>query len=693
MTNHLAHESSPYLLQHKDNPVDWYPWGDEALDRAWGEDKPIFLSIGYSACHWCHVMAHESFEDPQIAALMNASFISIKVDREQRPDLDSIYMSFVVATTGGGGWPLSVFLTPDAKPFYGGTYFPPEPTHNLPAFRDLLATVSRLWQTDRQAVLSSSENLTRELVRQQAVRGTAAQSLPSDFLANVTRTLSESYDWQNGGWGGAPKFPQPMLIEFLLRQAVRGNHVALDMALNALRAMAQGGMYDVLAGGFARYSVDNLWLVPHFEKMLYDNAQLARVYLRAWQLTGDPSLRQVCEATLDFVLRELSHPGGGFYSSLDADSEGEEGKYYLWTPAEIRAALADPAEAELFMAAYGVTEQGNFDGHIILRKVLSDEQLAAQFHLGLATIPGKLSQLHSRLLAVRTSRVHPATDDKVLVSWSSLMLLALAEAGRALGRMDYLQSARQNARFILQHLFVEGRLKRSWRDGVAQSDAFLEDYAAFGLAMLALYQADPDPGWYQASLQMLEHLLGHFVDPQGGFYDTSDQHESIIYRPKNLQDNATPSGNALAAMLLLELGSYEGRSDWHAQAEQLITGMQANLSRYPAAFGFWLTAADYALGPVHEVAIVGNLEAPATLSLLEPVWQGYHPRLVLAASQYPPPAGSPPLLSDRPLLNGSPTVYVCQDFVCRQPVNDPQELSNQLQATGDKNSSSTSTMV
>ena len=481
----------------------------------------------------------------------------------------------------------------------------------------------------------------------------------------------------------APKFPQPMLLEFLLRQGSRGDKASLDMALHALQAMAQGGMYDVLGGGFARYSVDPTWLIPHFEKMLYDNAQLALVYLHAHQLTGEPFFREVCQSTLDFTLRELTHPDGGFFSSLDADSEGEEGKYYLWTPGEIREILTGPGDAELFLAAYGVDQSGNQDaplGHNVLHRTLSDESLARQFHLDEAAIPPRLAHLRRQLLGARTTRVRPGTDDKVLVSWNALMAVAFTEAGRVFDRQDYLAAALRNANFILEHMLVDGKLRRSWRQGVAKHDAYLEDYAGLGLALLALYQADPDPCWYRASLGYLENILLHFEHPTGGFFDTSDEHEVLLYRPRELQDNAVPSGNALAASLLLKLAAYEGRSDWRRLAEKMISSNLGMMLRYPSAFAQWWCAADFALGPGYELAVLGDPDDVATQALLQPLWRDYHPRLVLAASAYPPQAGSPALLNDRPLLNGKPTAYVCQGFVCQLPVNKPEEMLAQLHA-------------
>ena len=677
MPNHLIDESSPYLLQHADNPVDWYPWGAEALAKARQEDKPIFLSIGYAACHWCHVMAHESFEDPAIAELMNTQFVCIKVDREERPDLDSIYMSFVVATTGQGGWPMSLFLTPEGKPFYGGTYFPPARIHNLPALREVLEIITQLWNEDRNRLLSSSEDLTAWV---QANKHNQAQeeSLSDQALDQVVDTIAQGYDWQNGGWGGAPKFPQPMLVEFLLRRGSVGDQRCLEMSTHVLRAMAQGGMYDLLGGGFARYSVDESWFVPHFEKMLYDNAQLALVYLHAYQLTGENAFREVCESTLDFVLREMMHPEGGFFSSLDADSEGEEGKYYLWTPEEIGSAISDTSEAELVLAAYNISDQGNFNGKNILRHAQSDAELADRFHVPLQELPVLRESLNKRLLEVRSHRVHPATDDKVITSWNALMLKTFAEAGRALGESRYIQSAIKNADFLLQNMFINGHLKRTWRNGVAKHGAYLEDYAGLALGLLTLYQTDPDTRWYRSAIRLVEELVKHFSDPLGGFFDTGDDHESLLYRPKELQDNATPSGNALAATALLQLATFEGRQDWRTQADRMISSNLSMIKRYPSAFAQWLCAIEFALSDVREIAILGELDHPSTQSFIHALWHGYYPHMVMAVSTFPPPSGSPALLDDRALVNGKPTAYVCKGFVCQQPVNDPEEILAQL---------------
>jgi uncharacterized protein YyaL (SSP411 family) len=675
MTNHLADENSPYLLQHAENPVDWYPWGPAALKKARNENKPIFLSIGYAACHWCHVMAHESFEDPQTAALMNQHFVNIKVDREERPDLDSIYMTATQAMTGSGGWPMSVFLTPDLEPFYAGTYFPPVRRFNLPSFKELLQALADAWEKQPDKVIESGRKITEHL-QSRYPSSNPGLELTIDSMAAATRQLHAGYDWEHGGWGGAPKFPQPMVIEFLLRQATRGNKAAEKMSAHTLDAMALGGMYDVVGGGFARYSVDNIWRTPHFEKMLYDNALLARVYLHAYLVTGEAQFRQVCERTLDFLLREMTHPEGGFYSSLDADSEGEEGKFYLWTAAELQEVLGE--DYQFFQAAYGVTQAGNFEGQTILQRALDDSTLAARFQLDPPAVTVRLADCHARLLSRRDLRIRPGTDDKVLTSWNALALAAFAEAGRYLKREDYTQAAIRNARFLLENLAQDGRLLRSWRDGQAQHNAYLEDYAGLALGLLSLYQTDPNPEWYASALQLVGDMVAHFRDPDGGFFDTRDDHEALLLRPKDLQDSATPSGNALAATALLQLEAYGESPEWGDLARAMLAANLEALLRYPSAFPQWLCAADYALGPVHQVALLGDLEDPMTRNMLEVLWKAYRPRQVAAISPYPPAQGSPPLLEERSLRDGKPTAYVCREFVCRLPVNDSEELEGQL---------------
>ncbi len=675
MSNHLADSLSPYLRQHANNPVDWYPWGKPALEKARQEDKPIFLSIGYSACHWCHVMAHESFENAATADFLNKNFVSIKVDREQRPDLDSLYMAAVVALTGQGGWPMSVFLTPDLQPFYGGTYFPPQPAHGLPGFLELLAALATAWQKKRDEILQEGTRLTAQLLEQSSSKEAQAAFDPAD-LNKLAHSLVTSYDWQNGGWGSAPKFPQPMLIEFLLRRFLAGDPGALSPALHALHAMARGGMYDVVGGGFARYSTDTSWTIPHFEKMLYDNAQLAGVYLHAWQVTGEPAFRQVVEDSLGFISRELSSPEGGFYSSLDADSEGREGKFYTWDKAELEAVLGN--RAEFFESAYCVSTAGNWEGRMVLHRQQDDVDLAGEFKIKHRQVQERLAECHALLLESRNSRVHPATDDKVLTAWNGLMLAVFAEAGAAFGDAGLLARAERNADFLLTALSPGGSLRHAWRDGQAGEEVFLEDYAALILGLLALYQADFNPRWYQQAEILAGQMLERFSDPRGGFFDTPAEAEMVLVRPKDLQDNATPSGNALAAQVLLKLAAFSGNPTYQERAEDSLRLVSHMALRYPAAFGAWLSAADFALGKIRQVAIVGNLSDLRTRALLATVRERHRPNLVLAASALPPAPGSPALLQQRGLLAGKPTAHVCTSFVCQLPVTHPEELVRQL---------------
>jgi hypothetical protein len=712
--NRLSQTTSPYLLQHAHNPVDWYPWGEEALAKARAEDKPIFLSIGYAACHWCHVMAHESFEDPETAALMNAHFVNIKVDREERPDLDGIYMQAVQAMTGSGGWPMSVFLTPDLRPFYAGTYFPPAPRYNMPPFKDVLNGIARTWREDREEITRVGGQVTQHL---QAALSAASNNLAltSAHLDAIANKLIESYDWGYGGWGSAPKFPQPMTIEFLLAHATQHrttkntestekqedsvnsvvsvvNPKELDTALHALKAMARGGMYDVVGGGFARYSTDNFWRVPHFEKMLYDNAQLARAYLHAWQISRDPFFRRVTEETLDFVAREMTHPDGGFYSSLDADSEGEEGKFYVWTADELRAAL--DSDYDFFAAAYGVTERGNWEGRTVLQRALDDSTLAARFKMETGSVPVKLAECHSKLLAVRGRRVRPATDDKVLTAWNSLMLAVFSEAARAfstantgeeiasvalLPRNDmYHKMATRNAEFLLSTLRPEGRLRRSWRDGKVTEEVFLEDYAALILGLLELYQTDFNNKWFTSARELADEMIVRFRDPAGGFFDTPSDGASLLLRPKDIQDNATPSGNALACEALLKLAAFTDKGEYRDLAEESLSLIGEYALKYPLAFARWLSAADFALGPVKQVAVTAEAGLESARELVDAVRTGFRPNVVIAAGSYPPEKDAPALLRDRPLVNGKSSAYVCEGFLCKQPATSAEELRGLL---------------
>ena len=679
MPNHLAGENSPYLLQHAENPVNWYPWGEEALEKARQEDKPIFLSIGYAACHWCHVMAHESFEDPETAALMNQHFVNIKVDREERPDLDSIYMDAVVSMTGQGGWPLSVFLTTDGKPFFGGTYFPPLRRYNMPSFREVLLSVNNIWAKDRQQLIDSGQQITEHILKS-GINSDPSQELQPELLEKAAFALAQAYDWKHGGWGSAPKFPQPMAIEYLLYRASQGDRFGLEIAEHVLLAMSKGGMYDVVGGGFARYSTDNDWRVPHFEKMLYDNALLSRVYLHAYLITGKVAFRRVCEETLDFILRELTHPSGGFFSSLDADSEGEEGKYYLWTPAEIRKALPDPADFDLIMDAYAITESGNFEGANVLQRVRDDASLAARLVISEEDVAPRLSRVHALLLQWRQQRVRPATDDKVLVAWNALALVTFAEAGRYLSRADYVDMATRNAHFLLAELHPQDRLLRSWREGKARHNAYLEDYAALILALLSLYQSDPETAWFSSAAQLTAEMTFHYSDPAGGFFDTRDDHGPLLTRPKDLQDNATPCGNSLAAQSLLQLCAYTARGDLRGTAERALRLIQPLATHYPTAFANWLCAIGFALHPTAEVAVLGPAQNSTTIDLTGVIWEKLRPFLVYAHSDLPVPKDGPPLLFDRPLIDGQPTAYVCHNFICSLPVTQPEALRAQLEA-------------
>jgi len=677
MPNRLANSTSPYLLQHADNPVDWYPWGSEALQRARQEDKPIFLSIGYAACHWCHVMAHESFEDVTIAQQMNQHFINIKVDREERPDLDGIYMSAVVAFTGQGGWPMSVFLTPDLIPFFGGTYFPPQPRHGLPSFHEILLSLADYWQNQRDEIVQSGQRILAALL-QQKTGNALGGNLTDSTLQQASQTLLQSYDRQHGGWGRAPKFPQPMALEFLLRRHVAGDEQALSIVKHALNAMSQGGMYDLVGGGFARYATDANWLVPHFEKMLYDNAQLARVYLHAWQVSGVPGYRRVVQETLDFVQREMLAPEGGFYSSLDADSEWEEGKFYVWTLDEIRAALG--GQDQFFEHAYGLTPEGNWESKIILRKMVADSSLAERFGIPVEEIPRQLAQRHDRLLTAREKRVRPGTDDKVLTAWNGLMLATFAEAARVLDNNTYLNVAQRNADFLLSALRQDGRLQRAWRQGRANQPAFLEDYAALILGLLELYQSDFNPRWFMAAESLTSEMISQFHDPDGGFFDTSQDAEYLLFRPKELQDNAVPSGNALAAEALLKMAAFSENPDWRERAEQSFSLVTGWLAKYPTGFGHWLCAADFALQPTKQFALIGDLkENDSQMSEFLHVIRGtFRPHIVVAAAGLPLPPGSPALLLNRPQLDGKPTAYVCKGFVCQRPVVSEEEFKELL---------------
>lgn len=672
MSNQLAGETSPYLLQHADNPVNWYPWGEKALNIAKLQDKPIFLSIGYSACHWCHVMAHESFEDERTAAIMNRYFVSIKVDREERPDLDNIYMTAVQAMTGSGGWPMSVFLTPDGIPFYGGTYYPPVPRYNMPSFPEVLKSVADTWKNRREEIVKGGKELVEAIVRQgTAGLNMAGQALKQETLTTAFRNIQQQFDKINGGWGSAPKFPHPMVLEFLLRyHRKNGNPDALQMVTRSLEAMARGGIYDQLGGGFHRYSVDNSWLVPHFEKMLYDNALLARVYLHAWQITGITFFRTITEEILDYVIREMTDPLGGFYSTQDADSEGKEGKFFIWSRDEIISVLG--SKAGDFINAYGVSEKGNFEGSNILE--YRDE----------LNLRPNMAEARLRMLEVREKRVRPGKDEKILASWNGLMLAAFAEAARVLERRDYLKASENNARFLMEVMrSKDGPLMHTWKahsgqvEGAAQArfNAYLEDYTHLIEGLLELYQTSYEPVWYREAQNLGTLMIKNFKAPIG-FYDTSNDHETLIIRPRDIHDNATPSGNAMAATVLIMLSGLSMEPQYAEDAEKSLKQIQPTMAQYPLGFGQWLIALDYFLSRPFEIAIIGEAGAADTRALLAEVNRGFLPQKVVAVGL---PECEVPLLQNRVQLEGKVTAYVCQNFVCNRPVIYPAELKKILE--------------
>jgi hypothetical protein len=646
MPNRLADETSPYLLQHKDNPVDWYPWGEEALTRAREEDRPILLSIGYSSCHWCHVMERESFEHEDVAAVMNEHFVPVKLDREERPDLDAIYMEACVAMNGHGGWPLNVFLTPEQVPFYAGTYFPPEEGRGLPSWKRVLEAVARAWETERDRIREGGERTAQRLAGGARLKPTNELMDPKR-LDEAVAVLRGSFDSRYGGFGRAPKFPPSSAIEFLLRRGER------EMTTQTLWAMASGGLYDQVGGGFARYSVDERWLVPHFEKMLYDNGLLARAYLHGWQATGEELFREVACETLDWALREMRAPEGGFYSALDADSEGEEGKFYVWTIDELREVLGDDAEAAIDY--FGADHGGNFEGANILTRG-SDP-------------PERLPEIKCKLYGVRKERVWPGLDDKRLTSWNALMISALADAGAALERQEHLDAAATCADFVLRELRdpSDGRLLRTFKDGQAKLNAYLEDHAYLVEALISLYEATFDPRWFRAARETADAMIERFADEEnGGFFETSSDHERLLTRRKDLEDNPIPAGNSSAAYGLLRLAALTGEHAYEERAMSVFRLLHHVAPQHPQAFAHLLQALDFHFASVKEVALVGDDLAP----LERVVRTGFRPHLVLAGGE---PDGVP-LLADRGPVDGRAAAYVCENFACQRPVTEPAEL-------------------
>ena len=666
MANRLADETSPYLLQHKDNPVDWYPWGEEALARARREDKPLLVSIGYSACHWCHVMEHESFEDPETAALMNEHFVPVKVDREERPDVDTIYMGAVQAMTGHGGWPLNVFLDPDGVPFYGGTYFPPDQRHGMPSFRQVLEGVAEAWTTRREEIREAAPRTVEGLSATARLRA-SEEDPPAEVLEEAERGLAAQFDPGFGGFGGAPKFPPASALEFLMARIADGADVtgkAPEMVRATLVRMAHGGIYDQVGGGFSRYSVDAHWLVPHFEKMLYDNALLARAYLHAWQLTGDELFRRVCEETLDWALREMRGPEGGFYSALDADSEGEEGKFYVWSEQELRDALGDDADA--LIRYWGVDRGPNFEGRSIL--YVAGEEVDGD----------QLARARQRLYELRAQRVWPGLDDKRLTAWNALMVSALADAGAVLGRSDYLDAARQCAAFLLEQMRGPGgRLLRTYKDGRAALTAYLEDHAFLAEALLVLYEATLETRWFGAARALADDTVQRFRDPDvGGFFDTAADHEHLVVRPRSFEDHPIPAGSSSAAYALLRIFAVTGDRAYEQPVLEVIRGLHQPAARHPQAFGHLLQAMHFHFSKQTEVALVGD---PLD-DLAAAVRRRFRPTVVLAGSKAGDSEATEavPLLRGREPVDGRPAAYVCENFECRMPVTEPSELEGLL---------------
>ena len=675
MPNRLAAESSPYLLQHKDNPVDWFPWGGEALEEARRQDKPILLSIGYSACHWCHVMERESFEDDEIAAQMNRGFISVKVDREERPDIDSIYMTAVQAIAGHGGWPLTVFLMPDGKPFYGGTYFPPSDRGGMPGFPRVLDAVSNAYQNKRSDLELSSEQLVAR-IRQTTLAGRSRELLTEANLSSAYLNLAAQADREMGGLSGPPKFPQPMIYEFLLRYHLRtGDSDALELATTTLDAMAEGGIYDQVGGGFHRYSTDERWLVPHFEKMLYDNALLARLYLHAFQITGKPAYRRIVDETLRYAIREMMTPEGAFYAAQDADSEGVEGKFFVWRPEELFEVLG-PAAGKRMAAYFDVTDAGNFEGSSILNftdelrtSVSRDDPEVLQF----------IANSKAKLYEARSLRVPPGTDDKVLTAWNGLMIAALAEASAVLGSHEYADAAVKCSDFLLTNLRRDGRVLRTYKDGFAKLNGYLEDYAFAIDGLLTLHETTLEPRWLLEAIGLGKSIVELFwYRGTCQFFDTGSDHDNLVVRPRDVSDNAIPSGSSAACSVLLRLAVYTGEPGMRDIAVEGIRSARELMVQVPAGSGHWLGGLDFYLSAPREVAIAGDPGDDATRALLTEVYRHYIPNKVVMGVGGGSELSNLPLARMRERIGGAPTAYVCENYACQLPTREPDVLAKQL---------------
>ncbi len=673
--NRLINETSPYLLQHAYNPVEWFAWNDEAFAKAKAEDKPIMISIGYSACHWCHVMEHESFEDEATAAIMNEHFVNIKIDLEERPDVDQIYMTFVQMTTGQGGYPLNVFLTPDKLPFFGGTYFPPVNRYNMPAFQQILLSIAEAFQKRREDLLHSAHEILGEM-RRVNLAEMSAGALSLDQLDSAFLSFTRTFDAVNGGFGGAPKFPPPMSLEFLLRYYFRTNDEnALEMVKKTCTEMAHGGIYDQLGGGFHRYTVDAIWLTPHFEKMLYDNAQLARIYLHLFQITNDEFYKHIATATLEYVKREMLDAHGGFYTAQDADSEGVEGKFFVWTPPEIAEILGED-DARIFNFYYDATEDGNFEEKNILNVRNSLEISAARLKISEDKLQEILERGRNLLFKEREKRIKPFRDEKVLTAWNGLMLATFAEAAAILDSKDYLEIAVRNADFILNNLQKDGYLLRSWKNGEAKLNAYLEDYANFADGLIELFQVSGAMKYLTEAKRLANLMITEFWDEDaGGFYFTANNHEELLIRSKDFYDNATPSGNSAAADVLLKLAKLTGDEKYERFAVTLLRLVAPQIRRFPNAFGRVLSAMEFHLSPVKEIVIVGEKNN----GLEKEVWKNYLPnKVVVLAGENQIDAKLIPLLENRKPIDGKTTAYVCENFVCQKPIFSIEELKKQI---------------
>lgn len=680
MPNRLVNTTSPYLRQHQENPVDWFPWEKTALDKAKRENKPIFLSIGYAACHWCHVMAHESFDDVETASLLNQHFVSIKVDREERPDLDDIYMQAVVVLTGQGGWPLSVFLTPELKPFYGGTYFPPEPRYGMPSFKQVLMQVVHSWENQQEVVANNAAALTDAISEQISYQPKGETEINTD---EIVKTMYRSYDWQDGGWHNAPKFPQAMAIEFLIQRGLRGDALASQLSDHILSQMALGGMYDHVGGGFHRYSTDAEWLVPHFEKMLYDNAQLARTYLHGFLLTGNQYFRYIAEETLSFMMRELRSPEGGFYSSLDADTKEGEGRYYAWTKAEIDDLLTKDQRV-LFTAALDLSEHGNFDdGLNLIRLRKNIDQLSTELNVSLPALIKELRTMFSKLQSWRMSRPIPETDRKIIVEWNALAIRAFAEGGIFLNRKDYLDIAEKAAKFIFNEMISsDGSLARSWFEGDTNQKATLADHAGMILGCHSLYQANFKPGYFQWMKRFKSLMEMKFGSENALYFDSDSDLADLIIRPQNLQDNATPSGNALAAHANWLMGNYEHNISQLDRVNEMLKFTGGNLSRYPTSFGYWLSVANLSSHMAQQVALVSEKEGTSLKPFIDIYQNKLRPHSILAVrtAEMKNIKDLPAILKDKPPVDDRPTAYICKGFVCQAPLTDLKIFEEGLSA-------------